>query len=141
MSACMYVCIYICIYLYTHRDKCVCVYVCVYIYIYIYIHTHTHPPRQVGVCVCIYIYCHPQTDCFVVSQLFSVARHIESWDQNLPNFTLDLVSYHSARKQTMSAQELYIYIYIHIPFKVLLSEEPFLSKRKKKIKFVINFVD
>ena len=23
----------------------------------------------------IYIYCHPQTDCFVVSQLFSVARH------------------------------------------------------------------
>ena len=24
----------------------------------------------------IYIYCHPQRDCFVVSQLFSVARHI-----------------------------------------------------------------
>ena len=24
----------------------------------------------------IYIYCHPQTDCFVVSQLFSVARHV-----------------------------------------------------------------
>ena len=24
----------------------------------------------------IYIYCHPQTDCFVVSQLFSVVRHI-----------------------------------------------------------------
>ena len=23
----------------------------------------------------IYIYCHPQTDCFIVSQLFSVARH------------------------------------------------------------------
>ena len=22
------------------------------------------------------IYCHPQTDCFVVSQLFSVARHV-----------------------------------------------------------------
>ena len=32
-----------------------------YIYIYIYI----------------YIYCHPQTDCFVVSQLFSVTRHVE----------------------------------------------------------------
>ena len=33
----------------------------------------------VCVCVCIYIYiyiCHPQTDCFVVSQLFSVARHV-----------------------------------------------------------------
>ena len=27
-------------------------------------------------CVYIYIYCHPQTDCIVVSQLFSVARHI-----------------------------------------------------------------
>ena len=24
----------------------------------------------------IYIYCHPQTDCFVLSELFSVARHI-----------------------------------------------------------------
>ena len=24
----------------------------------------------------IYIYCHPQTDCSVVSQLFSVARHV-----------------------------------------------------------------
>ena len=24
----------------------------------------------------IYIYCHPQTDCFVVSQLFSESRHI-----------------------------------------------------------------
>ena len=31
----------------------------VYIYIYIYI----------------YIYSHPQTDCFVLSELFSVARH------------------------------------------------------------------
>ena len=31
-----------------------------YIYIYIYI----------------YIYCHPLTDCFVISQLFSVARHV-----------------------------------------------------------------
>ena len=38
----------------------------------------------VYVCVCvfarerlyIYIYSHPQTDCFVVSQLFGVARHI-----------------------------------------------------------------
>ena len=23
----------------------------------------------------IYIYCHPQTDCFVLSELFSVAKH------------------------------------------------------------------
>ena len=32
-----------------------------YIYYYIYI----------------YIYCHPQTDCFIVSLLFSVARHFK----------------------------------------------------------------
>ena len=36
------------------------VYICIYIYIYIYA----------------YIFCHPHTDCFVVSQLFSVARHV-----------------------------------------------------------------
>ena len=35
-----------------------------------YTHTHTH------IYIYIYIYCHPQTDCFVVSQLFSVARHV-----------------------------------------------------------------
>ncbi len=35
------------------------VYTCVCVYIYIYI----------------YIYSHPQTDCFVLSELFSVARH------------------------------------------------------------------
>ena len=58
--------------------------------------------------VYIYIYCHPQTDCFVISQLYSVARHVGrlNWDQNLPNFTLDLVSDHSANR--------YIYIYIYI---------------------------
>ena len=26
--------------------------------------------------MCVLIYCHPHTDCFVVSQLFSVARHV-----------------------------------------------------------------
>ena len=36
-----------------------------YIYIYIYIYIY------------MYIYCQPQTDCFIVLQLFSVARHIE----------------------------------------------------------------
>ena len=29
-----------------------------------------------------------------------------SWDQNLPDLTLDLVSYCSAKSQLMSAQEL-----------------------------------
>ena len=36
-----------------------------YIYMYIYIYIYMY----------IYIYCHPQTDCFVLSELFSVARH------------------------------------------------------------------
>ena len=36
------------------------IYMCVCVYIYIYI----------------YIYCHPQTGCFLVSQLLSVTRHI-----------------------------------------------------------------
>ena len=34
-----------------------------------YIHTHTHTH------IYIYIYSHPQTDCFVLSELFSVTRH------------------------------------------------------------------
>ena len=42
---------------------CVCVYVCIYIYIY------------VCVSVYIYIYSQPQTDCFLLLELFSVARH------------------------------------------------------------------
>ena len=37
----------------------------IYIYIYIYCHIYIY----------IYIYCHPQTDYFVVSPPFSVARH------------------------------------------------------------------
>ena len=37
-----------------------------YIYTYIYVYIY--------VCVC--VYGHPQTDCFVVSQFFSVARHV-----------------------------------------------------------------
>ena len=48
---------------------CMCVgSVCVYIYIYIYMY--------VCVYIYIYIYCHPQTDCLVVSKLFSGARHV-----------------------------------------------------------------
>ena len=39
---------------------CLCQYIYIYKYIYIYI----------------YIYCHPQTGCFIVSQLFCVARYV-----------------------------------------------------------------
>ena len=41
---------------------------------YIYIHTHTHTHTHIH--IYIYIYCYPQTDCFVLSQLFSVARQV-----------------------------------------------------------------
>ena len=27
----------------------------------------------------IYIYCHPRTDCFILSELFTVARHVGHW--------------------------------------------------------------
>ena len=43
-------------------------------------------PVMLYIYIYIYIYCHPQTDCFVVSQFFSVAR-----DRNPLNFTIDLV--------------------------------------------------
>ena len=42
---------------------CVCVYDCVCVYTYTYEYTY------------IYIYSHPQTDCLVLSELFSVATH------------------------------------------------------------------
>ena len=34
------------------------------------------PTLSLSLYIYIYIYCHPQTDCFVVSQLFSVVRHV-----------------------------------------------------------------
>ena len=39
-------------------------------------HTHTHTHTYIYIYIYIYIYCHPETDCFVVSQLFCVARHV-----------------------------------------------------------------
>ena len=50
----VYVCVYVCFLYYFYN-----IYIYIFIYIYIYI----------------YIYCYPQTDCFVASQLFNVARH------------------------------------------------------------------
>ena len=37
-------------------------------------HTHTHTHTYIYIYIYIYIYCHPLTDCFVLSELFSVAR-------------------------------------------------------------------
>ena len=63
VCVCVCVCIYICICLHIciHIYLYTCKYTSVYIYIYKYLY--------------IYIYSHPQTDCFVLSELFSVARH------------------------------------------------------------------
>ena len=46
------------------RLPCISIFSLTYIYIYIYIYIFIH------------LYCHPQTDCFVVSELFSVVRHV-----------------------------------------------------------------
>ena len=80
----------------------------IYMYIYIYIYIY------------IYTYCHPQIDCFVVSQLFSVARNVGHFKQ--PSFTLDLVSNRSTIVLAVVclyfAQSdtgvIYIYTYIYI---------------------------
>ena len=47
-----------------------------YIYIYIYIYISLNNIDNFYIYIYIYIYCHPQTDCFILSELFSVARHI-----------------------------------------------------------------
>ena len=60
------------------------IYVHIYIYIYIYIYilgviiarTHTRTHTHTYIYIYIYKYCHPQTNCFILSKLFSVARHV-----------------------------------------------------------------
>ena len=55
-------------------------YIYIYIYIYIYMCTNTyiyvHTYVYTRIYIYIYIYSHPQTSCFVVSQLLSMARHV-----------------------------------------------------------------
>ena len=55
------------------------------------------------------IYSHPQIDCFVLSELFSVARRVgRSKPGSKPsNFTLELVSDHSANKRTTLAKGIF----------------------------------
>ena len=48
----------------------------IYIYIYILSYTHTHTHTHIYIYIYIYIYIHLETACFVVSQLFSVAKHV-----------------------------------------------------------------
>ena len=62
-------------------------------------HTHTHTHTH------IYIYCHPQTDCFVLSELFTVARHVGRIKSG--SKPVQIYVRHSIRQLT------YIYIYIY----------------------------
>ena len=52
-------------------NSLICVWGSIHIHTYKHTHTHTHTHTYIY----IYIY-NPQKDCFVVSQLFSVARHV-----------------------------------------------------------------
>ena len=54
------------------------IYICIdiHIYIYIYICTHTHTHTHIYIYIYIYIYILSSTDCFVLSELFSVARQV-----------------------------------------------------------------
>ena len=53
------------------------------------------------------VYVLSSTDSFILSQLLSVARHVDawSWDQNLPNFTLDLISSPNHQIYTKNAKQ------------------------------------
>ena len=61
---------------------------------------------SVCIYIYIYIYSHPQTDCFVVSQLFSVARHIGRLKLGLKPAQL----YVRLSIRMLSQQYIYIYI-------------------------------
>ena len=68
-----------------------------YVYIYIYI----------------YIFCHPQTDYFVVSKPFSVARHVGHFKlgSKLSELTLDIVSNCSAILATNVSSGIITHMY------------------------------
>ena len=59
----------------------------------------------------IYIYCHPQTDSFVVSQLFIMARHVGRLKLGSKPAKLYL---RHIQKNCNKIQCIYIYIYIYI---------------------------
>ena len=63
----MYVCI---------KKIDICSYIYVLIHTSFYKYANTYISLSLYIYIYIYIYCHPQTDCFIVSQLFSVARHV-----------------------------------------------------------------
>ena len=80
----------------------------------------------------IYIYCHPQTNCFVLSELLCVARHVGRSKPGSKPIQLYV---------TLSLRPLYIYIYIyiqldkfHYPHRICIFHFPFFH-------FMYNFVE
>ena len=71
LLVCVYVCMCLNIYLYAHIPKQINIQIHVEVHMWVNMYLYIH----VYVCIYIYIYSHPQTDCFILSELFSVARH------------------------------------------------------------------
>ena len=88
-------CLHLCSYLFHSLDLSLClplflsfsIYTCMCVCVRNYINTHTHARThthiQAHIYIYIYIYNHPHTDCFIVSQLISVARHAECFKLGL----------------------------------------------------------
>ena len=72
----------------------------------------------------VHIYCHPQTDCFVVSQLFSVARHAGRFKLGSKPAQLYVrlsILQLSHQVTYVSSGYIYIYVYIYIYIYIMLS--------------------
>ena len=71
----------------------------------------------------IYIYCHPETDCFVESQLFRVARHVRHFKlgSKLAQLYVRPITYISSNRRPKSTREFNTYVLTFIFFNILLS--------------------
>ena len=69
-------------------------------------------------CVWIYIFFNPQTDCFVVSHLFSVLRHKWCFQQGSKLY-ISQISYLRAIVIFSVSEGIFSYIFLHIRYRVL----------------------
>ena len=82
-------------------------------YISTHTHTHTHTHTYIYIYIYIYIYFHPQTDCFVVSQLNRVARHARCFKlESKPGWLYtSRISYYRANVSVNEGILTYIYVF------------------------------
>ena len=73
-----------------------------YIYIYIYI----------------YIYCHPQTDCFVVSKLFSVVRHVGHFKLGSRLSIIPLTQQATYVSSGIIRHYVVAFVCLHLPYRI-----------------------